>query len=438
MAAPAPGRPPSSPDRVVRAFYSALRVPAVPLVAAWMASDERRRPALARLRPEIPETTGRPVWIHACSVGEVTVAIPLVNALARRAPQVPLLLSASTPTGIALARERAGVPVAWFPMDHPVSVHGFFKRVRPRALVILETELWPGVLTCAHRHRVPVALVNGRLSDSSAVLYKRFAAIWRGAVSPLAAAGMQTPVFAERLVALGANPDRVRVTGNIKFDSAPEPISGARRVELRKTLGIGPDASVLVFGSTRPGDEALLASCLPVLLDACPDLTVIVAPRHLDRLEDAEAVLSAWPTVRRTAIEGVVAAPGARIIVLDTLGELSELYGLADVAVVGGSFSGDVGGHNPIEPAAQGVATVFGPDMRNFPDIARVLLNADATVQATAQSLPGTIRDLLRDPVRRQSLVANALATVAQNAGALARTVEMLSPLLRDTGARAT
>ncbi len=411
------------------AAYRAAWWPAAPVLAGWLAADAGRRPALGRMRPQVPAIAGRPVWVHACSVGEVTVAIPLLRALQASLPDVPLLLTAATATGMALARERAGVPVAWFPIDHPLTVSRFFEQARPRALVILETELWPGVLQRAHATGVPVALVNGRLSDASAAAYRRFAALWRPAVAGIAAAGMQTPIYRDRIVALGAAPGRVQVTGNLKYDAAPARCTVERRRALRAALGIPADAPVVLFGSTRPGDEALIASGLGDLFRAHSELRAIVAPRHLDRVDEAEVALSAWPVARKSAIAGGVAA-GARVVLLDTMGELSELYSVADVAVVGGSFSGEVGGHNPVEPAAQGVAVVFGPDMRNFPDIAAELLKADAAVQTPGADLSYAIDALLRDRARRDSLGQRALEAVARNRGSLERTLAMLLPLI--------
>jgi 3-deoxy-D-manno-octulosonic-acid transferase len=363
-------------------------------------------------------------------VGEVNVALPLLRRLREIRPDVPVLLTASTPTGVALARERTETPVAWYPLDHPLCVRGFFGRVRPRALVLIETELWPNALARAQAQGVPVALVNGRLSDASAVWYRRFAALWRPGVRGLAVAGMQTEAYAARLIALGAPADRVRVTGNIKYDAAPEPVGPDERRALRASLRIPADAPVLVFGSTRPGDEALLASCLPELSSAFPELRIIVAPRHLDRIAEAELALNTWPSVRRSVLDREPAAPAAGIVMLDTHGELSRLYSIATVAVVGGSLTGDVGGHNPIEPAAHGVPIVIGPDMSNFADAAAELLNSGGAVQTRSEDLGKSVIGLLRDRALRETIGVRAKDAVDRNRGALGRTIELVLPLL--------
>jgi 3-deoxy-D-manno-octulosonic-acid transferase len=241
---------------------------------------------------------------------------------------------------------------------------------------------------------------------------------------------MQTQTYAERVIELGATPNRVHVTGNIKFDAAPDRCTEERVQSLRASLKIPKDAPVLVFGSTRPGDEALLASCLEGLLAVNRELRVIVAPRHLDRLDEAASVLSPWPMVRKSELAEGREAPDVRVILLDTLGELSDLYAIADVAVVGGSFSGEVGGHNPIEPAAQDVAVVFGPDMRNFPDAARALVDAGGAVQVPANQLAATLDTLLHDADRRRALGERAAEVVEKNRGALERTIELIAPVV--------
>lgn len=428
-AAGTPERPPDFLGRAAGALYAAAWWPGLALVAPWMSLSAQRRPAVARIRPRIPELSDRPVWLHACSVGEVNAALPLARVLRERRLDLALLLTVSTPTGMALAQERANVPVAWYPLDHPATVRGFFDRVRPLALVLTETELWPCALARAQALGVPVALVNGRLSDASAAWYRRLAPLWRPGVRGIAAAGMQTETYAARLIELGARPERVRVTGNVKFDAAPATLDEAGRRAIREALGIAEAAPVLVVGSTRPGDESLLAEGLGSIVEAFPDLRVIVAPRHLERVRDAERAFGAWPTVRRTAI----ASGGSRdapVILLDTHGELANVYGIATVAVVGGGFSGDVGGHSPIEPSAQGVPVVFGPDMRNFPDAASLLVAAGGAVQVEGAALAGTLAELLRDRARRELMGRRGGEAVGANRGALGRTLDMLLPLL--------
>lgn len=421
------GWPPPLSERVGLEIYRALLWPAAPLVAAWLGIDPTRRPQLRRFQPDVPQVHA-PIWVHACSVGEVNTALPLVRAIQQRWPDRDIVLTASTPTGHAFARDRSPVPVAWFPLDHPLSVNGFFERLQPSALLLVETELWPGVLSRAHRLGVPVALISGRLSDAHARAYARSRRLWQAVLRPLAAAAMQSQLHADRIAALGVPPDRIRVTGNIKYDALPEKLSPAERERLRSSLGIAPDAPVVVFGSTHPGDEALAADCWRGLRGRFPGLRLIVAPRHLDRVEAAGRELGAVPHVRRSTISGA-SDRDAGVILLDTHGELGRVYAIADVAVMGGSLHPGVDGHNPLEPAAQGVVTIVGPHMRNFRDITAQLLECGSAVQIPGPgSLCAAIGPMLDDRAATAQRGASALEVLAANRGAIERTLAFIAP----------
>ncbi len=412
------------------AAYRAALWPAAPLAAAWFATQPRLRPHLARFRPPIPPGLDQPLWLHACSIGEVTTAIPLLRAMLQRWPGTPIVITVSTPAGFALASAQSTVPVLHFPLDHPLSVRGFFDRLRPRMLLLVETELWPGVLACAHTRRIPVALLSGRLSDGHAKAYRRMAALWRPVIRPLAAAAMQTGAYADRIAELGLDRARISVTGNIKYDAVPAASSPEERATLRAELGIDPDAPVIVFGSTREGDEALAASCYAYLRDRAPGLRLIVAPRHLHRVSDAQQALSGVPHALRSR-RRAGPAEDTPVIILDTHGELGRVYGLATIAVVCGSFYPGVNGHNPIEPAAQGLPTVFGPHMRNFADIAAQLIAAGAAVQLPSPgALAPALAALLSDAPRRAQIGAAGLDVVRSNQGAIGRTVDLVAPII--------
>ncbi len=399
---------------------------AAPFVALWLAMDERRRPLLARFRPYVPHFDAAPIWVHACSVGELNTAHPIIKTLNTRWPQTPCLLTVSTPTAMALAKDLdLPARVAWFPIDAPFVVRRFLRRLRPKALVLIETELWPCVITQTHASGAPVLLVNGRLSDSRARSYRRFAPFFRSAIQTIAAAGMQNERYAERLRALGADPSTVTVTGNTKFDSAPLKLHEDERSTLRAQLRIPPEAPVLVFGSTRPGDEVLAAQCWEKLRENTPGLVLIVAPRHLERLSEAREALKDTPLRLRSQLDGGEKA-GA-VVLLDTHGELARIYAIATVAVIGGSFFPGVDGHNPIEPAAQGVPTLFGPYMRNFQDAADLLLARDAAIQAASSAaLYGELESLLNDSAALARLSENSSRTVIENRGATDRTLELI------------
>jgi len=359
--------------------------------------------------------------------------VPLAHAIRARWPEYPLLLTVSTPTGNSLARAKLPAPVAWFPLDHPLTVRRFLDKLRPRALLLVETELWPTVLSGAHARRIPVALVSGRLSESHARAYHRVAPVWRAVIRPIAVAAMQNDSYADRLAALGVERSRIHVTGNIKYDAIPAASSEADRATLRARLGIPPNAPVLVFGSTRERDEALAARCIDALRQRFPDLLTIIAPRHLDRVDAVRQAMSGVPHVLRSELRTAVPTDTPAIL-LDTHGELLGVYGLATVAVVCGSFYPGVEGHNPIEPAAQGVATVFGPHMRNFADIAADLLVKGGAVQTkSADDLPGTLAALLRDLECRERIARAGREAVLANAGAIQRALNAIAPAVDAT-----
>ena len=409
---------------------------AAPFGVAWLAMHPRYRPLLRRFAPRAPGgLAAAPLWVHACSVGEVNTARPLVRAMAQRWPDVPVCLTVSTVAGHELVRRTwADVPCTWLPFDQVVCVRRFVRRLRPRALVVMETELWPNLLRETRRFGAAVMLANGRLSDKHLKRYKRFRALLRPVVAQLTLAGMQNQEYAERLVALGAPLGAVHVTGNTKFDGVATSIGPDVLADLRAETGLDADRPCVLFGSTRPGDEALAAACWKGLRDAFPAAQLVIAPRHVERLGEVLAPFDE-PVRRRTDVQQGRRPAGERVFVLDTVGELVRFYALATVAVIGGSFCPGVNGHNPLESAALGVPTVFGPYMRNFVDPARELVEAGGAVQVgKPEGLADTLRRLLADPEERARLSARARETVRRNQGATERTLDLLETAVPDLG----
>jgi len=324
----------------------------------------------------------------------------------------------------------SGFPITWFPFDHPAAVRRFFDAVRPSALVLIETELWPNVVREAGIRKVPVIIVNGRISDKHFPRYQRFHFFFKKVFQGITAAGVQSRRYAERLAILGVDPSRITITGNTKFDAVTAVVDSEKQNQIRAECGFAADAPVLLFGSTRPGDEALAAECWKSLREKFPTLRLVVAPRHLDRIEEALAPF-AEPVRRRSEILAGRIPAGERVFFLDTLGELNSFYALATVAVVGGSFYPGVNGHNPLEPAALGVPAVFGPYMSNFAEPSQVLLDAHGAVQVAApEDLLAVLQDLLDDSQKRSVIGENGRAAVVENQGAIVRTVELIASLL--------
>lgn len=409
-------------------IYNLILALLAPATRWWLRRDARRRSLADRFDPGFPELPERPICLHACSLGEVNAARTLVEGLIQAYPGAPIMVTTSTCAGRARAEELYGVErVAWFPFDTRRAVSRFLDRANPRILLLFETELWPNVLSGCRARGIPAVLVNGRLSDRHERRYRWLAWWYRAMVRDLSGACMQTERHAERIMALGAPRERVHVAGNLKFDAVRTSTELRARNQLRAACGMKAGAPVLVFGSTRPGDEALASACWATLREECPELRLVVAPRHVNRAEEAIAPFSE-PVIRRSAMRVGGRSRGERVILLDTLGELSDFYAIASVAVIGGSFYPGVNGHNPLEPAALGVPVVFGPYMANFADSAAVLVARGGARQvACPEDLYLALSELLGNAAERRQMGTRARRAVLQNQGATERTVALLA-----------
>lgn len=366
--------------------------------------------------------TREPVlWVHAVSVGETIAAAPLVKAILERRPDVPVLVTAMTATGAAQARSLFGdrVHYAYAPFDTPGSVRRFVRRVRPRALVIMETELWPNLIEESYGCQCPIFLVNARLSDRSAQRYRKIGGWVQSLLRRLEWIAAQAEDDAARFVGIGARPEAVSVTGSIKFDVTITDLMRRQANELRQGLGQRP---VWIAASTHEGEDEQLLDAHARILEQLPDALLILVPRHPDRF-DAVAMLighRGFSSARRSSND----APGAAQVYLgDTMGELMVMLGAADVAFVGGSLI-ERGGHNPLEPAAWGMPVVTGPHVFNFETIYRQLDAGGGVIRVgNGAELAQRVGDLLAHPDRAKSAGQAALAVVEANRGALDRVV---------------
>ncbi|MGC1978626.1 MAG: 3-deoxy-D-manno-octulosonic acid transferase, partial [Candidatus Sulfotelmatobacter sp.] len=305
----------------------------------------------------LPKEQEPAIWVHAVSVGEVLAVAGLVEELQRRFPQHRIFISTTTDTGQALARKRFGeANVFYFPMDFAFAIRPYLRALRPRMVVIAETEFWPNFLRLAHAGGARIAVVNARISDRSWPSYRRFRGLLRRLLANVDLFLAQTPEDAARLRDIGATPERVRVTGNLKFD-VPAPAPPAIVESVRKSIAATGAAPVLVCGSTVDGEESLLLKAFENLLVQHPRAVMILAPRHPERFAAVAALLEQMSIrfLRRSLWNGEALTSG--VLLLDTIGELAALYALADIAFVGGSLV-PRGGHNIIEPTQHGVATV--------------------------------------------------------------------------------
>lgn len=369
------------------------------------------------------------LWIHAASVGEVRAAEQLLRALPARFERVPRFLTTTTLNGKELA-ERLGLAetVRLAPVDRPRVVRAVLGRVRPRAVVLVETELWPHWLNTFATDRVPVAVVNGRVSDGAYPLYRALNPLWRPLLSTLARVGVQSPRNASRFLALGADPRRVVITGNLKNDVPLPDLS--RRAALRQIYGFEDGAPVWVMGSTQPAEEPILRDVFTALRQKHTALRAVIAPRRVERSAETRRLFEAagFRCVLRSQLSVAGAAPD--VVVLDTIGELAETYGAASIAFVGGSLVSR-GGQNPLEPARWGVPVAYGPSMENFREIDDALRRAGgARGVADGAALRTLLAAWLESPAERTRVGRAARAVADSERGALEETLRVIEETL--------
>jgi 3-deoxy-D-manno-octulosonic-acid transferase len=425
-------------------FYNLALLVALALTSPWwlwkMATAEKYRDIykrLGRIPPalrRLPKDGVQPVlWIHAVSVGEVLAVARLVQELDAAIPPYRIVVSTTTRTGQALARQRFGADrVFYCPLDLLWAVARVMNSLEPKMLILAETEFWPNLLTTCYRRDVPVVVVNARISDRSWPRYRRLRGLWRPFLSRLSAVLAQSALDADRLRAIGCRPDAVSVAGNLKFDVRASHVSEATRI--LKEVGSG--LNFLVAGSTLEGEEAALLAAWPALLRADSQLAMVLAPRHPDRFTAVASLLatSGFPWAQRSAWRGSDAREQIRpgqIVLLDTIGELASVYSLATVAFVGGSLV-EAGGHNPLEPAQFAVPIVMGSHYANFRAITEDLLAHEAIRVATPDQLAATLADLLTDRVSAEAVGNRARQIFEQQSGATARCVAAIRKLLPD------
>jgi 3-deoxy-D-manno-octulosonic-acid transferase len=384
---------------------------------------ERMGSVPSRLAQTSPES--RPaIWVHAVSVGEVLAVSGLVDEMRRRFPRHKLFISATTDTGQELARKRFGEEnVFYFPLDFAFAIRPYLRGLRPELVVIAETEFWPNFLRLAHASGARIAVVNARISDRSWPNYRRFRALLKKELENIDLFLAQTEADSTRLESIGAAPERVQVSGNLKFDVNPPPTS-AIVADLRTALAVAGAGPVLVCGSTVEGEEPLLLKAFENVLVAHPSAVMLLAPRHPERFDTVAALLTQLelPFLRRTlwtnnAPEIMNANPlVGGVLLVDTIGELAALYALADIAFVGGSLVPH-GGHNIIEPAQYGVAIVVGNHTENFRDIVSLFQSRDAIRIVGVAELPLTLMELLANPAERAALGQRAAQTLRSQTG---------------------
>ena len=422
-------------------IYSSLLL-AVLVVGApyWlvrMATTGRYRAGLAGRMGRVPDglraaVAGRNViWVHAVSVGEVLAAAPLATELKKALPGWVVAVSTTTETGQRLAAARLPEsPVFYLPLDFAFAVRKYLRVLQPKMLVLMESEFWPRLIEECYKNGIPVAVANARISDRSFPRYLRLRRLWKRFLEMISLYLAQSSETAERLVKIGAPAEKVRVMGNLKYDVQTKDAS-----EVTRRIGsLLQGARLVVAGSTLAGEDEVLLAAWPAIHEAVPEAALLIAPRHPDRFDQVAELIQkrAYPFFRcsqlMTATEPI---RGGTILLLDTIGDLASMYGVAALAFVGGSLV-PKGGHNPLEPAQFGVPVGMGPSFENFRDVIVGMREANAICIIEPAIFAETLIALLRNTEEAKALGERGRTAFQAQAGATARTVQALVALLED------
>lgn len=426
-------------------LYSLLTVVAFVLGSPYFLYQAVRRGSVANLGqrfgylpPSLAADGRDTVWIQAVSVGEVRAARALVTEFRRTHPRLRILLSTTTVTGQTVARrEHPDLDVCYFPFDLPWAVGSALDLVKPRLFVMVETELWPNVLRACRRRGIRTAIVNARVSRRSFPRYVMIRPFFGRVLADVDRFCAQDEQSARRLVEMGADPSRVSTTGSLKFDSAAlgDLAPGSTGHDVLRHFRVDAGRAVLVAASTRRGEEELVLAAFARVRAAVPRCLLVLVPRHPERASEiVQLVARLGFSVRKRSELPLDGEPTEDVVVVDTVGELARLYGLATVVFVGGSLV-DWGGHNILEPAVWGKAIVFGPYMQNFDEIAQAFLAHDAACQVdSADALADTLLRLFSDPVRRAELGRAAESLVQRSRGAVQKTLRVMDDLMPPPG----
>lgn len=370
------------------------------------------------------------IMLHSVSVGETLAAIPLVRALRHRYPSLPITVTTMTPTGSERVRSAFGNDVyhVYLPYDLPCALKRFFDQVNPKLVIIMETELWPNLITELHRRDIPLVIANARLSERSAAGYKKIGSLTRSILRRTTLIAAQNQEDGERFIDLGLQRSHLAVTGSLKFDISVTPELAARAVALRRQWA--SRRPVWIATSTHEGEEAIILVAHRELLNRYPDLLLILVPRHPERFPTTQALTQSLGFSYTLRSSGEVPATDTQVVIGDTMGELMMLYGIADIAFVGGSLV-ERGGHNPLEPAAHAIPVLMGPHTFNFKDICLKLSEAGGLITVKdADSIVKEVNSLLTDEDYRLYYGRHAVEVLHQNQGALQRLLTLLEPYL--------
>ena len=417
----------------------------------YLRTPKYRDTVLQRLgykRPTLP--SGSRIWVHAVSVGEVMAVKGLIQQLQQQFPHDHIILSTVTKTGQKVAQENLPEIQTRFylPVDLPWIVKQVTETIKPRCLIVMETELWPGLFHSMAHHHIPVILVNGRLSPSSSRNYRKFSLVMKRFLDPVHLFAMQSEMDAERMAKIGADPERILVTGNIKYDQAMQLPTTAHMAQLAQRFPKPPQGKIWMAASTHPGEEEVICSTFTQLRKNQPDLQLILVPRHPERCQQVTTLIKKhgltpvlFSETQQASCNPNQNGPNQNgpkpwhnsVMLVDEVGWLTRLYGYADIAFIGGSLIPH-GGQNMLEAAAWGIPTLFGRHTFNFKDVTTQLLDGQAALQIQQpEQLTATMQTLLNDDKRCKTMGKQARSVVANNVGALQRTLQAIQTIVPPT-----
>ncbi len=400
-----------------------------------------------RFRSALPQRLGffqsssfeKPIWVHAASVGEVFCSIPLLRRIKKELPDAKIVLTTMTFTGNETAKVHApeADQILFVPIDHPLIIRRTVEKIQPCLLLIAETELWPNLLNAFGKRGIPVILFNGRISQKSFRRYLFFKFFFEECLKYISLFLMQTEEDRKRVVAIGAEFQKTEVVGNLKFDQTFPSFTHEASSKMAESLGLRGEKKILIAGSTHSGEEEILVSLYKELKKIEPDLLLLLAPRHLERLDEVERILrkEAISWLRKTSFpRGLDRSDqeSPQVILLDTMGELTSIYSLGTLVFVGGSLA-RIGGHNPLEPLLFRKCVLFGPYMFNFLEISSRLIEAGGAIQvAGEEELFSQLRRLLSDERAREEVGEKGYQFLRKHQGSTERMFEEIRPFLKN------
>ncbi|MDO8954507.1 MAG: lipid IV(A) 3-deoxy-D-manno-octulosonic acid transferase [Gammaproteobacteria bacterium] len=420
---------------MMRFLYTLVFYLALPLVFLRLFRRGKKAPDYRQAWSErmgyLPVALNDCIWIHAVSFGESIAATPLIKCLQKTYPNLPILVTNTTPTGKAHLRKTFGdsIHISYFPYDLPAVLARFLRRSQPKILILIETELWPNLLKACQKRHIPVLLANARLSERSAAKYAKVKRLTTGMLEDISCVAAQSKEDGQRFVNLGLPADRLHITGSIKFDIT---ISNEIRHQASELKATWQDRPVWIAASTHQGEEEHILMAFGLILKAFPDALLILVPRHPERFNGVKELCEhqGFTLITRSSQRPCTAS--TQIYLGDTMGEMLLLYGASQIAFIGGSFV-PVGGHNLLEPTALGIPSIIGPNYFNFKEITTMLVASEATyIVKNPEELAERIIELFDSPMLARQRGESGLRVLEQNRGALAKLCDIIGGILKD------